>query len=110
MLRDSRRHSFRSADADPHGPDYSADHGDSPVAVRFQVVDALLCRSRLCRKPWQSRSFSSSRSSTVPCRGAEADSHGPCDHGDSKVQDCLRIQRSAWFDSGYMHCVSLRSF
>ena len=23
---------------------------------------------------------------------------------------CLRIQRSAWFDSGYMHCVSLRSF
>ena len=26
-----------------------------------------------------------------------------------RLQDCLRIQRSAWFDSGYMHCVSLRS-
>ena len=23
---------------------------------------------------------------------------------------CLRIQRSAWFDSGYMRCVSLRGF
>ena len=31
---------FRSAEADPHGPGYSADHRDSPVAVRFPVVDA----------------------------------------------------------------------
>ena len=58
----------------------------------------------------QSRSCSSSSASTIPRRGAEADSHGPCDHGDSTVQDCLRIQHSAWFDNGYMHCVSLWSF
>ena len=25
-------------------------------------------------------------------------------------QVCLRIQRSAWFNSGYMRCVSLRGF
>ena len=36
-----RRHSLRSAEADPHGPDCSADHRDSSVAVRSQVVDAL---------------------------------------------------------------------
>ena len=35
---ESRRHSLRAAEADPHGPDCSADHRDSPVAVRFQVV------------------------------------------------------------------------
>ena len=34
-----RRHPFRGTEADPHGPDYSADHRDSPVAVRFQVVN-----------------------------------------------------------------------
>ena len=36
-----RRHSLRSAVADPHGPDCSADHRDFSVAVRSQVVDAL---------------------------------------------------------------------
>ena len=30
-----RRHPFRSADADPHGPGYSADHRVFPVAVRW---------------------------------------------------------------------------
>ena len=35
-----RRHPLRSAEADPHGPVYSPDHRDSPVAVRFQMVDA----------------------------------------------------------------------
>ena len=35
----SRRHPLRSAEADPHGPVCSADHRDSSVAVRFQVVD-----------------------------------------------------------------------
>ena len=34
-----RRHPLRSAEADPHGPVCSADHRDSSVAVRFQVVD-----------------------------------------------------------------------
>ena len=34
-----RRLPFRAAEADPHGPDCSADHRDSPVAVRCQVVD-----------------------------------------------------------------------
>ena len=72
----------------------------TPVAVRFQVVDAPVvqvvlaipvvvndrcARLRLCRKPSRSRSCSSSSSSTIPCCGAEADSHGPCDHGDSTV-------------------------
>ena len=28
----------------------------------------------------------------------------------SHFQVCLRVQRSAWFDSGYMRCVSLRGF
>ena len=36
-----RRHHLRSAEADPHGPGCSADHSDSSVAVRSQVVDAL---------------------------------------------------------------------
>ena len=33
------RHPFRAAEAVHHGPDYSADHRDSAVAVRFSVVD-----------------------------------------------------------------------
>ena len=37
-----RRHHLRSAEADPLGPDCSADHRDSSVAVRPQVVDALV--------------------------------------------------------------------
>ena len=39
-----RRHSFRSAEAVLHGPVYSADHRDSPVAIRFQVVDVPVMR------------------------------------------------------------------
>ena len=39
-----RRHSFRSAEAVLHGPVYSADHRDSPVAVRFQVVNVPVMR------------------------------------------------------------------
>ena len=39
----------------------------------------VLCGSD-CRKLRKLRSCSSSRTSTLPCRGAEADSHGPCDH------------------------------
>ena len=31
-----RRHPFRASEADPHGPDYSADQRVSPVAVRFR--------------------------------------------------------------------------
>ena len=41
-VRPGRRHLFRSAEADPHGPGCLADHRDSPVAVRFSVVDALV--------------------------------------------------------------------
>ena len=37
-----RRLPLRSAEADPHGPDCSADHRDSSDAVRSQVVDALV--------------------------------------------------------------------
>ena len=42
FLRDRRRLPFRSAEADPHGPCFLADHRDFPVAVRYQVVDALV--------------------------------------------------------------------
>ena len=39
---ESRRHPFRAAEGDPHGPVYLADHKGSSVAVRCQVVDALI--------------------------------------------------------------------
>ena len=42
-----RRHPFRAADADPHGPDYSADHRVSSVGVRFRWSMPLLCWSFL---------------------------------------------------------------
>ena len=58
-VRPGRRHLFRSAEADLHGPGYSADHRDSPVAVRFPVVDALCCAGR---------------AGSLPRRGAEASS------------------------------------
>ena len=94
-----RRHPLRSAEADPHGPDCSADHRDSSDAVRFQVVDAPVvqvvlaipvvvndrcARLRLCRKPSISRSCSSSRSFSFlsVCRGG---SHGLTDHRNSPV-------------------------
>ena len=35
----------RAADADPHCPDYTADHRVSSVAVRFRWSMPLLCRS-----------------------------------------------------------------
>ena len=41
----SRRHSFRDAEADPHGPDYSADHRDLAFAVHFWWSMSLLCGS-----------------------------------------------------------------
>ena len=56
-----RRHPFRAAEADPHGPVCSADHRVSPVAVRFRWSMPLLCWSCLpCRarvdygilRPW----------------------------------------------------------
>ena len=40
-----RRHPFRAANADPHGPDYSADYRVSTVAVRFRCLMSLLCWS-----------------------------------------------------------------
>ena len=58
---------FRSAEADPHGPDFPADHRDSPIAVRFPVVDAPIVRVvqfLLCcrwRRSWRSHSCSSLR-------------------------------------------------
>ena len=39
--------SCRIAEADPHGPDFSAAYGVSPVAVRCQVVDALVAHGVL---------------------------------------------------------------
>ena len=52
---ESRRHSFRAAETDPHGPHYSADHRDSPSCCTFQVVDApvvlvVLAMPRSCRQ------------------------------------------------------------
>ena len=41
-LLEVRRHPFRATEADPHGPDYSADHRVSPVAVRFRLSMLLL--------------------------------------------------------------------
>ena len=49
------------------------------------VVNDRCARLRLCRKSSRFRSCRSSSSSTIPCCGAEADSHGPCDHGDFTV-------------------------
>ena len=43
-----RRHPFRAAEADPHGPDYSEDHRVSPVAVRVRLSSQLL----LWRNRW----------------------------------------------------------
>ena len=40
-----RRLSFRAAEADPHGPDNSADHRDPALAVRFWWSMSLLCGS-----------------------------------------------------------------
>ena len=107
---EGRLHSFRAAEADPHGPDCSADHGDSAVAAHFGGR-CPCCAGRAdsqvlpWRRPWRShcsslrnrrslysdcrklrifRSCSSSRSLSS-CRDDEALPRGPCDHGDSPV-------------------------
>ena len=62
--------SFRTAEADPHGPDFSA-YGVSPVAVRCQVVDALVAHGGFTCPSLRNDSCSWFR----------------------LLQDCLRIQR-----------------
>ena len=52
-VHDSRRHPFRAANADPHGPDYSADHRVSTVAVlswwsMFLLAVVHILRCCLC--------------------------------------------------------------
>ena len=64
-----RRHPFRAANADPHGPVYSADYRVSTVAVRFRCLMSLLCWSCCVRIV---RVHSSS------C-GAHRDVHSPLD-------------------------------
>ena len=64
-----RRHPFRAANADSHGPDYSADYGVSTVAVLFRCLMSLLCWSCCVRNV---RVHSSS------C-GAHRDVHSPLD-------------------------------
>ena len=61
-----RRHFFRAAEADPHGPVCSADFGDSAVAAYFGGR-CPCCVSHACsqvlpwRRPWRSHSCSSLR-------------------------------------------------
>ena len=61
---EGRRHSFRAAEADPDGPDYSADHTDSAVAVLF-VGRCPCCAGRADSQvpPWRRHSCSHSCSS-----------------------------------------------
>ena len=66
-----RRHSCRTADANPHGPVCSAaDHGDSAVAASFGSR-CPCCASRAgsqvlpWRRPWRSHSFSSLSNQTL---------------------------------------------
>ena len=60
---EGRRHSFRAAEADPRGPDCSADHGDSAVAAHFGGR-CPCCAGRAdsqvlpLRRPWRSHSCS----------------------------------------------------
>ena len=87
-----RRHFLRGTQAVSHGP---PDHRDSPVA--HQVVQSFLPSWRQAQMLlWSLRSCSPSRSSTV-FRGAQADSHGPCDHGDSSVAVLERGDRCPWY-------------
>ena len=64
-----RRHPFRAANADPHGPDYSADYRVSTVAVRFRCSIPLLCWSCCvplgCCRPRSSASWPVWTKSTV---------------------------------------------
>ena len=70
------------------------------------VVNDRCARLRLCSEPSRSRSCSSSSSSTIPCCGAEADSHGlrlvfffrqcrrhPCRGADTDFRGPLSPQR-----------------
>ena len=60
---------FRPTEADPHGPGFFADHRDSPVAVRFPMVDALLCLScRFTSLAWRRVCFLWSRLLVGPLR------------------------------------------
>ena len=92
----------------PHGPVYSADHRDSTVVRIWWSMYAGRAVSQV--PPWRRHSCSHSCSSlricrpcftlrkncwfsavavhqgrSHSCRGAEADPHGPCDHGVSTV-------------------------
>ena len=65
-----RRHSFRAAEADPHGPVCSAGHGDSAVAACFggrYPCCASHAGSQVLpwRRPWRSHSCSSLRNQTL---------------------------------------------
>ena len=80
---DGRRHPFRTAETDLHGPDRSADHRDSPVAVRFQVVDTLVVQVVLAMPVFVNDRCAGSDSSES--RGGAADAvlrccGHPCDH------------------------------
>ena len=121
LLGPGRRHFFRAADADPHGPVCSADHGDSTVAADFggrcsccQVVQILrCCRGEALGAP-----------TVAACReicgflrpfvfgshlfGVRLRSTGFW----TFLGDDFRIFpvfSTFWFNIGYMHCVSLRS-
>ena len=117
-----RQHPLRAANADPHGPVCSADHGDSTVAAYFggrcsccRVVQILRC----CR----GEAFGAP---TVAARREICDFLRPL-VSDSHLYG-VRLQSTGfwtllgdgfwmfpvfsafWFHIGYMHCVSLRSF
>ena len=95
---------LRSAEADPHGPDFSAAHGVSPVAVRCQVVDALVAHVVLympvvaqrqllmvqmtsCLSPYSALSLVRQRIHAL--------------RQSMELFKGRRIQRYAWFNSGY---------
>ena len=106
---EGRRHPFRDAEADHHGP-CSADHGDSAVAAHCGRCPCCAGRADSqvlpWRRPWRSHSCSSLRnrhSLSSDCRKLqifrscsssrsfssfrddESLPHGPCDHRDSPV-------------------------
>ena len=79
-----RRLPFRAAEAGPHGPDCSADHRDSPVAVRCQVVDVPVGDVDV-QKTAENPQLQFTKVVDTPLRGAEAPPHGPCEHSGSPV-------------------------
>ena len=52
------RHSVRAAEADPHGPDYSAYHRDSTVAVRIWWSMSPLCGRAVSQVPMEPKTAS----------------------------------------------------